>query len=61
MAPTPFERATFEAKLHEIKMTASGDFRVIILVPATDDSEAVKLRQAYACALRVTVEKQSYG
>ena len=59
-APSKFESARFEAKLHELKHLPSGEMRVVILIPETDSDEGTKLRDAYSCALEVAVRKGSF-
>lgn len=58
---TRFESATFEGKLHECKFLPSGELRIVLLVPEDDSDEGVKLKDAFACALSVTIEKRFYG
>ena len=58
---TRFESATFEGKLHECKFLPSGELRIVLLVPEDDSDEGVKLKDAFACALSVKVEKLVHG
>ena len=52
-----FDHATFEATLYEVKHQPSGDMRVVIVIPQSDNDEGVKLKDAYGAALLVTVAK----
>lgn len=60
-AAATFDGATFEAKVHEVKIMPSGEVRLVILVPESDKAEGVKMGDAYAFALRVTVDKMDFG
>lgn len=60
-APAKFTKCRFEAKLHEAKFLPSGEMRVIFLIPDYDGDEAVKLKDAFPCALEVGVRKASFG
>src|ERR1035437_9933457 len=57
---TDFAGASFEATLNECKFLASGEMRIIFIVPDSESDEAVKLRKAYACSIRVNVERLSH-
>lgn len=57
---TPFAGASFEATLNECKFLASGEMRLIFIVPDSESDQAVKLRHAYACSIRVNVERLSH-
>jgi len=58
---TTFDEATFEARLHELKFLPGGECRIVLLVPEDSSDQAVAMKDAYACALQVRVEKQSHG
>jgi hypothetical protein len=58
---TDFAGASFEATLNECKFLASGEMRIIFIVPDSESDEAVKLRKAYACSIRVNVERLSHA
>jgi hypothetical protein len=58
---SPFAGASFEATLNEVKLMPSGEMRVVFIVPDSDSDEGIKLRHAYACSIRVTVERLSHA
>jgi hypothetical protein len=58
---TDFDGASFEATLNECKFLASGEMRIIFIVPDAESDEAVKLRKAYACSIKVNVERLSHA
>src|ERR1035437_1566311 len=58
---TDFAGASFEATLNECKFLASGEMRIIFIVPDSESDEAVKLRKAYACSIKVNVERLSHA
>lgn len=58
---TRFESAAFEASLLEAKFMPSGEMRIVLMVPEEHSDEAVQLKDAFACALMVKVEKLSHG
>lgn len=55
-----FESATFEAKLYEAKHLASGQMRIVLLIPESDREQGRRLADAFACGLVVEVRKKSY-
>lgn len=56
-----FKGATFEATLNEAKFLPSGEMRVIFIIPDSESDEAVELRRAYACSLKINVERLSHA
>lgn len=55
---TRFSGAVFEAKLYELKHMPSGEIRMVLVVPESDRAEGTKMADAYAHALRVSVQKR---
>ena len=57
---TKFDGASFEATLNEAKFLPSGEMRLVFILPDSEADEGVKLRHAYACSIRVSVERLSH-
>jgi hypothetical protein len=57
---TNFDGASFEATLNKCEFLPSGEMRVVFIVPDSESDEAVKLRKAYACSIKVNVERLSH-
>ena len=57
---SPFVGASFEATLNAAGFLPSGEMRVILIIPDSEADEAAKLRHAFACSLRVNVERLSH-
>jgi hypothetical protein len=56
-----FEKSSFEATLNKCEFLPSGEMRVVFIVPDSESDEAVLLRHAYACSIRVSVERLSHA
>lgn len=54
---SPFTSSSFEATLNKTEFLPSGEMRVTFIVPDSEADEAVKMRHAYACSLKVSVER----
>src|ERR1035437_7604111 len=58
---TDFAGASFEATLNKFEFLASGEARVVFIIPDSDNDAAALLRKAYACSVRVNVERLSHA
>ena len=58
---TSFEATSFEARLTEAKFIASGELRIVLLIPDEYAEEGATLRDAFACGLLVRIEKLSHA
>lgn len=58
---TSFESTSFEARLTEAKFIASGELRIVLLIPDEYAEEGATLRDAFACGLQVRIEKMSHA
>jgi len=65
LAPTvkkkvEFEKAVFEAQIHEVKYASTGELAISFRVPI-DKEEAQKLGGAYGLSLQVLVARKRYA
>ena len=61
MEKSDFDSTSFEATLYELKAMPSGEWRVLFVLPANESDNAVKLKDAFAGSIKVSVESMSHG